>query len=160
MADKKLARPGDLLFYRVTPESGWIAKIIAIAQMIRSEGKSPTSYSHVSVIDADMNYQLEGIWPKTRRSKIDWEEQRLELWRVKGVKAAQIMKVHSWCYNHLNRWYSFGQIFLGLFTLSNHYSCTKFIRAAFQEVNKDLAPNAGRFLGPNEFISDRIKRVK
>ena len=43
--------PGDIIFYSVTPQSGFIPRLIAIIQLIRREGVTKTQYSHVSICD-------------------------------------------------------------------------------------------------------------
>lgn len=136
---------GDLIFYKITPQSWWILRLIA--------------YSHVSILDYDKTQQLEGIWPKTRTSKIDWSNLNIEVWRVKNLTREQRHAALTWAYCHLDRPYDVGQILLGLFKWSSAYTCSEFVVEAYQHVGIDLAPNAGRFLAPNELITPLIERI-
>lgn len=161
MDDTQLDRlnHGDLIFYRVTPQSWWVSHLIAAVQLLRKEGNTSTYYSHVSILNYDKKEQLEGIWPKTRISKINWEHPGIEVWRIKEVTSEQRHAALTWAYCHLDRPYDIGQILLSLFLWSSAYTCSEFVVEAFRYVSIDLAPNAGRFLGPNELISPLIERV-
>ena len=153
-------KSGDLLFYKVTPQSNWIAKLIASVQIWRKEGTEAVSYSHVSIVSHDLNWQLEAHWPKTRLSPIDWTDPRIEVWRVKDATACDIHGILSWCYCNLDKPYDIGQILLGLFMWNNAYSCTEFVVKPFLLADIDLAPNAGSFIAPNELITDKIERIR
>jgi len=150
---KDQSLPGDLLFYKVTPQSSLKDRIIAIIQLFRKEGKSTSYYSHVSLLNWDKNSQLEAVWPKTRASQINWNDPCLEVWRFNPpLTPNQTKNILSWANSHLNCWYDLGQVFLGLFKLSNAYSCTKFIGEDYKSIGVDLTGKAGRFIGPNELI--------
>ena len=150
---------GDLIFYKVTPQSWWLSRLIAVIQIICKEGKTDTQYSHCSILDYDQTQQLEGIWPKTRISKIDWSDPNIEVWRVKNLTSKQHHAALTWTYCHLDRPYDIGQILLGLFTWSSAYTCSEFVVEAYRHVGIDLASDAGRFIGPNELVSPLIERV-
>ena len=152
-------RQGDLIFYKTTPQSWWLSRLIAVVQLLRKEGTSSTLYSHVSILDYDKMHQLEGIWPKTRISDIDWDYPGIEVWRVKDLTSEQRHAALTWSYCHLERPYDIGQVLLGLFTWDSAYTCSEFVVEAYRYVGIDLAPDAGRFLGPNEMISPLIERV-
>ena len=53
------AEPGDLLFYKVTPQSNWLAKLIATFQIWSGEGKGAVQYSHVSGVMNKTRHQVE-----------------------------------------------------------------------------------------------------
>jgi uncharacterized protein YycO len=154
-----MLQPGDLLFYVVTPQSSWRARIIAIVEMLRREGSNTVNYSHVSIVDRCTCCQLEAVWPRTRRSMINWNN-NIEVWRVKDLNDSQINEALTWANLNLNKPYNLGQLLFGLFTLSNTYSCTQYVSSAFKVVGKDLAYNAGRFIAPNELQTDLIERVQ
>lgn len=151
MTTKSLVQPGDILFYKVSPKSALMSKLVAIAQLLRGEGKTFTSYSHVSLVDNDINYQLESRLPKTRRSTINWDDPSIEVWRVRDVSNTQIILALKWGYNNLNKWYDLGQICLGLFKSRNTYTCAEFVYNAYKD-SVDLASDAGKVIGPNELI--------
>jgi len=159
MVKRDLTNPGDILFYKVTSQSGFRAKIIAMAELFRKEGTGSTQYSHVAICDWNKDFQFEAVWPKTRISPIDWGNPDVEVWRVKGLSVVQISKVLVWAGINLGKPYDLGQALLGLFTWSNAYSCAEFVCTAFKEVPIDLAPNAGRFIAPNELVSDLIVHI-
>lgn len=153
-------QPGDLLFYKVTPRSGWMSKLIAVVQMVRGEGSSGTSYSHVALSDFNSNYQLESTPPKTRRGLVDWANPSIEVWRIKNVSAAQVSNALGWAYTHLNKPYDFSQILLGWITWSNGYTCAEFVKSAYDSTGVSLSPTAGRFVGPNELMNlDLLEKI-
>lgn len=159
MTVQELAQPGDVLLYSVTPKSGLVARLIATVQMWRKEGDYKTQYSHVSVVSGKPGYQFEAMFPKTREYVVDWQNPRLELWRVKGATQEQTKLALAWCAAHIGCYYNVGQILMGAFKLSNSYSCTMFVRQAWLHAGIDTVPSAGRFIGPNEFINPAIERI-
>jgi uncharacterized protein YycO len=162
MGDTQLDRlqQGDLIFYKVTPQSWWLARLIAAVQLIRKEGTSSTYYSHVGLLNYDKDEILEGTWPESCISNIDWKDPSIEVWRIKNLNGLQRHAAMTWAHCHLSRPYDVGQILLGLFTWSSAYTCSEFVLEAYRNVGIDLAPHAGRFLGPNELITDKLERIK
>lgn len=152
---ENLSQPGDLLFYKVTPQSGWKAKLIALVQLFRKEGVS-SSYSHVAIRIWNKELQAEAVWPCTRISSINWDNSSIEVWRVKNINSWEIETSVSWSLKNTGRYYDIGQLLLGLFTLKNSYSCTEFVQTAFKQAEIILGKDAGRFIGPNELIDTKI----
>jgi hypothetical protein len=147
--------PGDLIFYPVTPKSRFIPRFISAIQILRGEGISKTSYSHVSIIDSDMDYELEQYVPKSRRHLIDWSRD-IEIWRVKNVDQESVAIALRWCRSSLGQWYDIGRAFFGIFKTAHANICSTFVARDYQEANIDLTKNAGRFIGPNELISSGL----
>lgn len=148
------AKPGDLLFYKVTPQSNWIARLIAIAQIWRKEGDGSTQYSHVSIITHRLT-QIEAVWPKVKESDVDWSSERLELWRINNISYLQAADIVLHAVQRIGQWYDLGNFFFGLFPSKQRQICTTLVTEAAKDVNITLARDAGDLITPNELIADR-----
>ena len=71
-----MLRPGDLLFYQVTPRSLWGSKIIACLEIVFGElGKLKSDgrlYTHVAMIDFNTKEKVEMAIPVSRKIEIDF----------------------------------------------------------------------------------------
>jgi len=152
--NKGLARPADILLYRVTPRSGIVAKIIAIAQIIRSEGRGPYIYSHVSIVANNTDYQIEAAWPKVRKSKIDWTNPGLELRRLPDLQAHRAALILIEAESSMGEWYNIGDMFFGLFQIPHAKICTKLVAVCAAKAGYWLGRDAGAFLSPDELADD------
>jgi hypothetical protein len=158
MRDK--ARPGDLLFYKVTPQSGCIARLIAVVQMIRGEGTSSTQYSHVSIVARSTDKQIEAWWPRVRESMIDWSSGSIELWRINNIDYKQASDIVTHAMKSIGEWYDLGEFLLGLFPSKQRHICTTLVKDAAESVGITLAASAGDFITPNELRDDpQLRRV-
>lgn len=155
-----LVRPGDLVFTKVTPQSTFGAKIIAIASILRKEGTRATQYSHVAIVDWDVNYVIEARWPKLRRTQIDWSDSNLEIYRIQNFsvnKATAFMNHANSC---IGQWYDLGQFLFGLFNFKKAEICTSLVINSAKVAGISLGQAAGRLVTPNELAEDpQLKRI-
>lgn len=151
--------PGDLIFYPVTPRSGFVPRLIASVQLWRGEGSGKTMYSHVAIADFEPGWQFEAYVPRSRRSRIP-DGRDVEVWRVRGALPGHAEAVLHWARTHTGQWYDLGRALFGAFKMAHSNICTTFVASAWQEAGFDLSAKAGRFVGPNELIdSGLLERV-
>jgi len=158
---KYKARPGDLLFYKVTPQSWWVSKLIAVFQIIRSEGTSAIQYSHVSVVMRDTDYQVEAVWPRVRKSPIDWSDENIELYRINRVGRMALSNMVTNAIGMIGQLYDLGQFFFGLFPSKQRKICTSLVVESAKKTGVILGSGAGILISPNELRDDkRISPVR
>jgi len=157
---KERARPGDILFYSVTPQSGWVARFIAMAQFWRKEGVGSVQYSHVSIVLRDTNYQVEAYWPRIRKSKINWSDDNLELCEIRGISEKQRCDMIIYAMEAIGQWYDLGTFFFGLFNFKNAEICTTLVRSTAAAIGVRLGYDYGKLLTPNELRNDVQLREK
>ena len=150
---RDLAVPGDLLFYRVTPSSSFNSRIIAILELLRGEGEGPIQYSHVAILDEDIDTRIEAVWPKVRSSKVDWNDPRLELWR-RPMEASQAAVVTRVAWEHIGDWYDLWGMVFGWRESSHSEYCTTLVVKVFDRIGVRLGVEAGKILTPNELLED------
>ena len=147
--------PGDILLYRVTPKSSLLARLIAVAQLLRREGESEKNYSHVSILE-DEGHQIEAVWPRSRRSVVDWSDKSIEVWRVVGIDPAIADKAVAAARSKIGLWYNLAEILFG-FSRSKHSAiCTRLVADCWASQGIDLSRGAGKILSPNELVSSRL----
>jgi len=123
--------PGDLIFYPVTPKSVWSARLVAIGQLLIGKDKSEVQYSHVTLFDRD-EYQLESVWPWSKRSKID-TSRPYEIWRMHGITHSNRQRIMCWAYDHLGVLYDMLYILsFGLLRIHGEEVCCTFVRDAYK----------------------------
>ena len=152
------ARPGDLLFYRVTPQSGWLARLIAMAQFWRKEGAGAVQYSHVAIV-RNQDECIEAAWPKIRCRPIDWDADvdLCRLYRMGKMRASHMINSAE---AHLGDWYGLGQLLFWMFPFWRGRYCTTLVQECAIAAGYDLADLAGNVVSPNELIEDKqVKRV-
>ena len=154
MIKKSVVRAGDLLFYKVTPQSWWVAQVIALAQALRSETPLPDSYSHVAIVDLDCEHKVEAIWPKVRRVPIDWESDRIVLYRLRNMTDGKRIKMLAEAHNHIGEWYDIGQALFGFADFVKAEICTTLTQKAAKAAGYILGKKAGKFPAPNEIAAD------
>ena len=157
---KDLAKPGDILLYRVTSKSGWISKLIASVQLWRSEGDEGPQYSHCAIVDMDRIHMVEAYWPRVRRVQIDWSVAGLELWRVQQSNDTQATFTVGWVRAKVGLPYDLGHAFFGLFDFKHAEKCTSLVTGPWKAHGRDLMAKAGKFLGPTELAeSPQLRRL-
>lgn len=151
------ARPGDLIFYRVTPHSTFTARLIAILQLLRGEGESTTQYSHVAILDRDTDFCIEAMWPRVRMSKVNWEDPELELWR-RPMGSAKISLMLIDARGRVGDWYDAWGLLFGALGSRHRSICTTLILKSFASIGVDIGAEAGKILTPNELVADPAMR--
>ena len=154
------ARPADILLYRVTPYSGIVAKIIAIAQLLRGEGKGPVLYSHASIVSNHTGYQIEAVWPQIRKYAIDWTDPCLELRRLPDMSDERAALILIEAETSIGEWYNIGDMFFGWFSIPHARICTQLVAACAAKAGYWLGKDSGAFLSPDELADDaQLERV-
>lgn len=142
MLDHTLLKSGDILFYRVTENSGLSAKFIAFGQHLIGQAPSKHDYCHVCIVE-DQETILEARWPKTRRTDLDLPtlalHYRIEVWRVKDISEEQVQKALQWASSHLNEWYDLSLFLWGIIDVKKAEVCSTFVQKSFEAAGIDLA---------------------
>lgn len=125
MTLRELAKPGNLLFYRVLPSSGVKAKLIRFLVRLTRQGTGV--YDHVSIVDVDCQYQYESVLPKVRRSQIDWKSPELELYKVKDVNEACVSAILEEAKSRVGNWYGLGKSVKALLSKFRLEICTHYV---------------------------------
>ena len=146
-------KPGDLIFYRVTPSSSLFDKIVGILQLLRGEGKGATQYSHVAIVDRDTNYCIEARWPRVRRALIDWNHPELELWR-RPLGSAQAAVMLLMARNMVGDRYDLIGLIFGALGSRHRAICTTLVRKVFASIDIEIGAGAGKILTPSELVAD------
>jgi len=146
-----MIRPGDLVFYRVTPQSGWLARLIAALSIIFRQGSGPINYSHVAIAE-DAGSLLEAWWPRSRRRAIDLGNTLLEVWRISEASEAAAREAAAFARRNLGQWYNPWELLSGLFRMKHASICTTFVVRAWKSVGYDLAVDSGSVIAPNELM--------
>lgn len=130
---------GDLIFYPVTPYSGWLQKLIAWGERAIDQAPSSRGYSHVAIAGPDLQHQYEAWWPRIRNVPI-----RLggaEVYSIKDINNVQVSQMMAYCQSRVGTWYDL----IAILTLGK-------IQIGGTEVCSQLAYNAalaaGVALGP------------
>jgi hypothetical protein len=154
-------RPGDILFYRVTPESSIISRIVAAFQMLAGDGSSETMYSHVGMVDpVDNEYQIDAYWPRVRRSKIEWAHRRIDVYRLTNVRDLQISMMVAAAYGMIGQRYDLINLLFGWLDNKRAQICTTLISESARIAGIDLEISPGKLITPNELAeSPRLMRI-
>jgi len=150
---KDLARPGDILFYRVTPTSSFIARFIAALELLRAEGRGVVQYSHVAILDFNTDFCIESLWPCVQRTQVDWSDSRLELWRVSASAPDTAVAIIS-AKGHIGDMYDIWGLLFGALTAKHRVICTTLIQKAFANAGIKIGVSAGNVPTPNELAED------
>lgn len=149
----QMAKPGDLLFYRVTPKSSILSRLIASAQLLMGRGERPVQYSHVAILERDGMRCIEARWPKVQVNDVNWEDPELELWRYPmSATLAALVLINA--RDHFGDYYDIGQLLFGWFDFKHAEICTTLVRSAFARVDLMLGAGSGKFPTPNDLVSD------
>jgi len=154
MAKRNKSRPGDLLFYRVTPQSSWVSRVIATFQMWIGDGTGPLLYSHVALVDVvDPDYLIDAWWPRVRRKRVNWMDPDLEVWRIRDITDFHISIMSGTAMGMVGQWYDVGNFFFGLFDSHHAQICTTLVVGSAHAAGIDLVSDAGRLVTPNELVA-------
>jgi len=148
---------GDILFYRVNPSS-LKDKFIGFLQRLTGEG--PGKYCHVSLVDT-LDYQYEAVLPRIRRSKIDWNNPCLELWRINDATSVQLLSMLEAAAGDVGIWYGLGDSLRGLLKRGRLTICTQYIIDSAAMGYIDLTEDKGDLLvSPDELSTyKQIRKV-
>lgn len=148
-------KTGDLLFWKVTPQSSLLARIIAAVQLLTRQGQGTTLYSHVSIVDAG-NVQIEAYWPKIRSIRFDPADPRIEVWRVADATPEQAAKAVSYARSCVGEWYDIGDAFFGFFKSRRGHICSTLVNDAWSEAGVSIWNKSDNFMTPNDLTQSNI----
>lgn len=174
MIDKNLLQPGDILLYKPKSVFHVSAWFITWAQNVVGknplQGEVKIGYCHVALVDYDTDYILEARWPKSKRSKLDWDkldkEYDIELWRLKDIEPDTISKMLSWAHEHTGEWYDLGLFLWGWMDKKHEEVCSTFVSNAAAAAGKIFVQikhiGLGTLITPDEIAgnTDLIERIK
>lgn len=148
---KELSKAGDLIFYRVNPRS---VKDRVIGFLEHLLGGGSGKYCHVSMLDATLDYQYEAALPKIRRSKVDWTDPQLELWRIKDAEDTQLKSMLDASITEVGYWYGLGESLKYLLKKGRLTICTQYVIDSAAQGYINLAEDKGdRLVSPDELSS-------
>jgi hypothetical protein len=169
--EKSELKTGYLLLYRIgLAKRGFrkfFSKLIGFFQPVISEGGSlKKTYSHISAVDRDINYELESTFPKAKRHLITLEKSpvKIEVYRVKradeietidGVKKTRWGIALEWQEKHLGTRYDVWQLFsMGLFDAYNREVCSTFIGKSWLKAGIVFSSEGAKdhLISPNEIV--------
>jgi uncharacterized protein YycO len=152
----KKIRPGDIVLYKVTPNSPIHDKLIGIGERLLHKNFTKTSYCHVSMIDFDTDFILEAVWPKTHIIKFPGKTSNpVEIYRVKKATKKQISTAIKWAHSNLGLWYNIGLLLFGLFPKKHEVICSTYVANAFKAAGIKLGKNE-KLLSPDEIAANTI----
>jgi len=152
-------KPGDVLLYRVTPNSPWHDKLIAWGEKLMGKKFTKNSYCHVAMVDYDTDLILEAVWPKTHVVRFPGKSKNpVEVYRVKDATPEQISKAIDWAHKNLGLWYNVGLLFFGLFPSKHKVVCSTYVDHAWDSAGLSLGD--GKLFSPDEVAaSPMLERV-
>lgn len=175
MIDKNKAKNGDVLIWiKRKREGNWGKKItinlICFWQPIIGQGQGK-AYHVAGIVDVENDQMAESTFPKSKLSKIDWNDKDLTLWRVKRsderyegivdlrpdedmvgpLKRSQVAV--RWWLDHLGEWYDAVRLItFGLIDVMKGRVCSQYIAKGYQEAGIELGKGSWRT--PNEILQD------
>lgn len=157
--------PGDLLLFKIKPASSIIDKLIGWGQKVMGFAPTKAAYCHVALVAFDPLFVMEAVWPKTRISKIDWEEYNqkyeIQLFRVKNVTPRQQLDAIHWAEDHLNEWYDLPSFLFGWIQFKHSEVCSTFVTKAERAAKVYFKTEKNGFITPDMVAADQaIERVK
>lgn len=153
-----MIQPGDILFWKVTPKSSLIARLIGAGQLLAREGRGTTLYSHVSIVESD-GVHIEAVFPWIRSGLFNQKDPRIEVWRVIDATPEQAASAVRAARSHIGEWYSLSSLLFGLFH-NGQRNCAILMNDSWVAAGLPLWRQSDRFLTPNDLSqSDRLMRV-
>lgn len=156
MIDTSILQPGDILLYRVTPNSPWHDKVIAWGEQLLKKKFTKFNYCHVAMVDYDTDLILEAVWPWTHLTLFPGKGNNpVEVYRVKDVTPEQVKLAITWAHQNLGVWYDLGRLFFGLFPSRHKVICSTYIDYSWDNAGRSLGD--GKLLSPDEIaVSSQI----
>jgi hypothetical protein len=165
MVTQEDLHPSDILLFKVKPSSSLTDKIIGWGQKLFGHAPTKAAYCHVALVAFDPLFVMEAVWPKTRISKIDWEEYNkkydVQLFRVKNVTPRQQLDAIHWAEDHLNEWYDLPSFLFGWIQFKHAEVCSTYVTKAEKAAGIVFKTNANGFITPDEVAAQTlIERIK
>jgi len=157
--------PSDILLFKVKPSSSLTDKFIGWGQKVMGMAPTKVPYCHVALVAFDPLFVMEAVWPKTRISKIDWEEYNkkydVQLFRVKNVTPRQQLDAIHWAEDHLNEWYDLPSFLFGWIQFKHAEVCSTYVTNSEKAAGIIFKTEKNGFITPDEVAAQTlIWRVK
>ena len=136
LRDRARPRPGDILVYKVVPQSSFKDKLIDWWEKITFQGFE--GYIHVAMLDVTLENKFEATWPKYRHVPINWNDLGLELWRIKNFTADQRARMLTEAASYVGDWYGLGTGLLSVIKSKRLQVCTQYVVNCALAVQIDL----------------------
>lgn len=149
-------RPGDLVLYKVVPQSAIHSKLIGWFQVLLKKGTSSTLYSHISILQ-DSTHEIEAVFPKVHIHQVDWTDSTIEVWTIPSASDQQALNAVARAQTYVGRWYN---IFFGLLPLCHTEDCSQLVARSWKAQGIDFDPG-DKSVSPDEIVSSGLlQRIK
>ncbi len=132
----RTVQAGDILLFRVSKSSNWLDRLIGWGQKLIHEAPTDAAYCHVAFVGPDSGYMYEARWPKIRNVALDWtaieKNITVEVYRVKGITADQIVKIMAYAKSQIGRSYDVLAILtMGMIQFGKGAVCSQYAYESF-----------------------------
>lgn len=153
----------DILLFRIKSTSSFSQKFIAWAERLIYKAPPKAEYCHVALVDSDTTLMFEAVWPKTRVSKIDFEEiskkEIVEVYSVPGLTDEQKEQVLTWMRDHLDEWYDVALFLTGWLDMKHAEVCSTYVSNGFRAAGLEVPQGAWsrKIVIPDDFYIDNAE---
>lgn len=149
-------KPGDIFLYKAAPNSSLKDRFIGGMELIFGiGGQSGTEYDHASILEDSVN-QVEAVWPRVRRSAVDWSDKSIEVYRVVGATPEQCAGAVLNAQKRIGEWYDVGEFCFGLFKVKHTEICSQLVEDAWLSQGFEICPKSMRLVAPNDLVASKI----
>jgi len=152
---KEWIMPGDILLWKVHGRSNLLAKLIGFFSVILGQGGSyHREYAHAAICENN-EYCLEMTWPRSKRSKIKYNDD-IELWRIRGITKEKAIKAIEWAKSNLGIPYNL--LHLLTFGILGGFGCSDFVAKAYanQGIILSIEGKEDKVVSPNEIADSKL----
>jgi uncharacterized protein YycO len=158
MIDKSKIKTGDLLLFRIVPDSNLLGKLIGWFSVLTGNGGTyAKTYGHVAICENSDTY-IEMTFPHSRRTVIDQRNPEMEVWRIKDATEDQLKAAVKWAVENMGKWYNVRHI-IGLGFIKG-YGCADFVFNCFNETHTgillDKKGTKDPVCSPNEIVDSGL----
>lgn len=168
-----ILQPGDLVLIKATGISPILSKLIGFFQVLINKGGTyHKTYSHIAIVDNDVNFIMESTWPKAHRGEMLPEDMDfIEIWRLNdgdiltssldGQIKKRTQVILDYMTTRMGLYYDWLELLtFGLFNRKNADVCSEIVGRGILISGiiptKDGADNT--FISPNEIVDSGIAK--
>ena len=123
-------KAGDILLFRVIPDSTLLDKLIGWGQNRLGEPRAKGNYCHAAMVGPDAGHIYEARWPRFHNVPIDASDlikrNVVEVYRIRGITSDQITKMLASAQDHVGEFYDLAAIFtFGMIQLGGTIYCSQ-----------------------------------
>jgi uncharacterized protein YycO len=135
------AQAGDILLFLVTPQSGWLGKLIGWGQKIIGQAPTQVAYEHAALVSGP-GWIIEAYWPKVRKRAFDPSQySNVEVWRYQNLTPLQLNNILAYANTHIGEWYNVSALLtFGMVQFGHTVVCSQFVWQAFTAAWISLCP--------------------